>query len=168
MEKMRQWLWVFIGFFMWSCNDGDLEVSEIDFDAVALTSCTADLETTAFFKLKGDESLILVLQDGILQNVPGEIALDIPLQSQFYYRFFDSTVSLAYFCNEIPPATPLVKKEMEATEGTLRITTVEEDLGAGILEYHHTFVIENLILTNTNGEQLIDTNFELGMFTTTN
>lgn len=165
-KKMKRWLWLSIVVLLWNCDDGDLEIKEIVFDEVVLSSCTADLETTVFFKLKEDESLILVLQGGILQNMEGVLFSDIPSQSKFYYRFFDSTVSSDYFCDEIPPPTPLVEKEIEATGGTLVITTVEEILEDLTSVYHHTFTIENLILTNENGEQLVDTNFELGVFTT--
>lgn len=165
---MRQWLWLCLVAILCSCDDGDLEIKEIDFDEVVLNSCTSDISAVVFFKLKEDESLILILQDGILQNVQdGEVSSDIPSQSRFYYRFFDSTVSSAYFCDEIPPAAPLVEKEIEATGGTLIINTIEEDLGDGTFAYHHTFTIENLIVTNENGEQLVDTNFELGEFTIT-
>lgn len=163
---MKKWLWVCMGVLLWNCDDGDLEIKEIDFDEVLMSSCMTDLENTVFFKIKEDESLILVLQEGILQNAVGEVFSDIPSQSQFYYRFFNNTVSSAYFCSEIPPATPSVEREIEATGGTLVITTAEETLDDGSMVYHHTFTIENLILTNENGEQLVDTNFELGVFTT--
>ena len=163
---MRKCLWFFMVVLVWGCDDGGLEVNEIDFDEVILSSCTADLSTTVFFKLKEDESLILILQDGILQNVAGELSSDIPSQSQFYYRFFDSSVSSNYFCDEIPPSTPLVEREIEATGGNLLITTIDEEQEDGSFIYRHIFTIENLILTNENGEQLVDTNFELGEFTT--
>lgn len=163
---MRKYLGLFAAILLWGCDDGDLEIKEISFDEVPLASCTETLTTTVFFKLKEDESLILVLQDGILENIAdNEVTSSIPSQSQLYYRFFDDDVSSSYFCNEIPPATPGVERELEATGGTLIITTVEEDLEDGTFAYHHTFTIENLILTNENGEQIVDTNFELGELT---
>ncbi len=154
-------------FFFLGCDDGDLEIVEIDFDGIALEACAEDVEATLFFKRNNDEALILVLEAGILENIADhEVSSTIPGQSEFYYRFFDGNVTTNYFCdNEIPPATPVVTKEVTATGGTVIITTVEEDLGAGEFNYHHTFTIENLILTNPNGEQIIDTNFELGTFT---
>ncbi len=165
---MKKWLLLFTALFLLNCDDGDLEIKEISFDEVGLSSCDSELSATIFFKLKEDESLILVLDEGLLQNVEGPPLLsDIPSQSQFYYRFFDATVTSNYFCDDIPPATPNVEREIVATGGTLVITTVAELQEDGItFLYRHTFSIENLVLTNENGEQLIDTHFELGEFTT--
>lgn len=161
---MKRLLWFFAGIALWGCSDGDLDVSTIDFDDVTLSSCETDISATVFFKLKQDESLILTIPENLLQNAVDTLFFDIPSQSQFYYRFFDGTVSSNYFCDAIPPSTPLVEKEIEATGGTLVIITTEDDLVPGT--FHHTFTIEDLILTNENDEQLIDVEFELGVFTT--
>ncbi|MEM9687605.1 MAG: hypothetical protein AAF934_11890, partial [Bacteroidota bacterium] len=77
---MRKYLGLFAIILLWGCDDGDLEIKEISFDEVLLNSCTETLTTTVFFKLKEDESLILVLQDGILKNEVGEVSSTIPSQ----------------------------------------------------------------------------------------
>lgn len=159
---MRVLLSCFLLLACCQCNDGNLEVKTIDFEGVSLDACTDDIATTVFFKVKNDESLILALQEGILQNAVVKVVSAIPAQSQFYYRFFKGSVSSAYFCSPIPPALPLVEEELEATGGTLVIDT--KDIGGGL--FQHTFTIENLVLTNENGEQIIDTNFQLGVFIT--
>lgn len=163
---MKNIKWLLLLLVGWGCDDGDLDVKRIDFDSVILSTCTPEVSTTIFFKVKEDESLILALPEGLLQNMAGETIIAIPAQAQFYYRFFKGNVTSDYFCSVLPPATPVVDKQLEAIGGTLLIETVEEDLGDGTFNYHHTFTIENLVLTNEDGEQIIDTNFELGVFTT--
>ncbi len=152
--------------FIWSCDDGDLQIDSIDFDNVTVQSCPDS--TTLFFKINADQALILELPDGLVKNqatVPEGVIRGIPNVVQLSYRIFSENVTQDYFCEDIPPVTPIVETEIQATGGTLRLVTIavtEND----VTTYEHTLTIEDLILVNDNGESIIATNFEFGTVTT--
>ncbi|NER14181.1 hypothetical protein GWK08_12070 [Leptobacterium flavescens] len=152
--------------FFIACDDGNLQVETLDFDNVSIQTCTGS--TTLLFKINGSESLILQVPDDLIQNTVTEAegrTSTIPGQSQFFYRAFSANVSNTYFCSELPPADPTVTSELEASAGTIRVNTVEV-MDNGTTTYQHTINIEGLVLLNTNGERLVDTNFEFGTLTT--
>lgn len=150
-----------------ACSDSDLQVESIDFTTVSIQNC--DNNTEVLFKISSDEAIILELASNLIVN---EATTDeprtsqIPGGSQFSYRFFSENVSTTYFCSAIPPATPIVNDELEATAGTVSVTTVEV-VENEVTSYQHTINIEDLVLLNSNGERIIDTNFEFGVITTT-
>ena len=137
------------------CSDGDLQIEALDFDNVVAQNCGAlNTGTEIFFKINGDETLILDLQTGLLQN---EVSTDtitssIPNQSQLTYRLFSDNITSSYFCDSIPPTTPTVIEEIEATAGTILITTTTLDS----VTFTHNIQFQGLILVNASGESIID------------
>ncbi len=165
---MKKLFVLFIGAAVFSCSDGDLQIEAIDFDGVTAQNCeTLSIGTRLFFKIDGDEALILQLGEGLLRNeVSTEvITSDIPGNSQLTYRLFDGTITSGYFCDDIPPATPNVIEEIEASEGSVLITTTTTDS----VTFTHTIQLEGIIITNTAGESIIDlTTSEFETIETTN
>ncbi len=151
---------VIIGLF--SCDDGDLQIEEVDFDASNIESCPglADpTQTTFFFKIDEDEALLLNLAGGLIKNTtsePGTLTSTIPEPSNLIYRFFSGNVTSAYFCDAIPPLEPSVIKENLATAGSIMVDTEVDTLTAETKDYRHTISITDLSLTNDQGEQLTD------------
>jgi len=149
-----------VGFF--SCDDGDLQIEEVDFDEAQIESCPGledPTQTTFFFKIEEDEALLLNLAGGLIQNetsAPGTLASTIPEPSNLIYRFFSENVTSAYFCDAVPPLTPTVVKENLATAGDISIDTRVDTLTADTKNYSHTISIKNLALLNDQGEQLTD------------
>ncbi|MGB6152658.1 MAG: hypothetical protein WBG48_11755 [Pricia sp.] len=147
---------------LYACDDGDLQIEEVDFAASNIASCPGldDLtNTTFFFKIDEDEALLLNLAPGLLKNetsVPGTLASTIPTPSSLTYRFFTDNVTSAYFCDAIPPLEPTVLKENEATAGNINIDTKVDNLTADTKDYAHTITMDNLSLVNDLGEQLTD------------
>ncbi|WP_373517609.1 hypothetical protein [Pricia sp.] len=145
-----------------SCDDGDLQIEEVDFEAANIESCPglADpTQTTFFFKIDEDEALLLNLAGGLINNEtsePGTLASTIPEPSNLIYRFFSDNVTSAYFCDAIPPLEPSVVKENLATAGNIIVDTKVDTLTAETKDYRHTISITDLSLNNDQGEQLTD------------
>jgi hypothetical protein len=165
---MRKLLITLLVSSLWTaCSDGDLQVETIDFSTISIQICNDNTEL--LFKTSADEAIILELPNNLILNEPtsGEPRTSqIPGSSKFLYRFFSENVSNSYFCSALPPATPVVNDELEATAGTVLVNTVEI-IENEITRYEHTINIEDLVLLNTNGERIIDTNFEFGVLSTT-
>lgn len=153
-----------------ACSAGDLEVENIDFESATVSSCNSGIETTVFFKLKSNEGLILEIPSGILKN---EVSIQpytsaIPTNSKLIYRLFNENISNSYFCSSIPPSSPAVISEMEATGGTVQITTTAVTNTEGeVTSYTHLIVIIDLVLTNEQGESIVNPILNYGSFSTT-
>lgn len=152
----------FIPFFLLllstNCSDGDLQIETLDFDSATLQFCETSPTTgsTLFFKLNGDEALVLTLQSGILKNEDsgGILTSDIPGQSQLIYRIFSDDVTKNYFCASIPPATPTVLEEITAQAGEIRISTIQSASDTTL--YEHTIELSGISLVNSQGERITD------------
>ena len=168
---MRKWLGIPLLFTLLACNDGDLQISVIDFDTAAVQYCDTQLSTstTFFFKLNSEEALILELQSGLLKNeiTTEDISSNIPGQSKVTYRTFDGSVSSDYFCSNIPPASPKVVEDILAENGQILISTLRNETDTTLFE--HTISMQNLSLINKKGERITDlTTIDFGTITTSN
>lgn len=170
---MRKYLLIGLLGFMSACDDGDLQIEQVDFDSVSISTC-GDVEeatdATFFFKIDQDEALILNLESGLLTNQTpeaGSLTSVIPSASDLVYRLFSDDVSSDYFCSNIPPIEPTVIEENTATGGSLSIDTHISSATKDVKNYGHTISITGLALTNAQGESITDTStFEYGTYTT--
>lgn len=159
---------LFTGILM-SCNDGDLQIESIDFDTISIQTCesTITLSSTVFFKLNGEEALILELASGLLKNEVSQdtIISSLPGESNLIYRLFTGTVATDYFCDAIPPIVPTVLEEIEASVGEVLITTIQSPTDSNLFE--HTIELRNITLINQQGERITDTSISnFGTITT--
>ena len=156
-----------IALALFACSDGDLQIEALDFDDVTMSQCgTANLSSQTFFKTNQEEALILELASNLFKNEvsDGAIESSISSQSQLTYRIFDSNISSSYFCNDVPPATPIVVEEIAAESGLVLITTTQQDS----ITFQHTIQLDDITLINAAGERLTDLTInEFGSFTTT-
>jgi len=159
---MKKIFFALILILLSACGDGDLAIENIDFDASNIESCTDN--TSLFFNINGNQAIILNIPDNFIEQgilSEGDDTSSIPGQSQFFYRFFSDNVNQSFFCSELTPSTPVVTDELEATDGVLVLSTNQ------LVENNQTILvntlnIQNLVLLNSNGERLINSNFEFG------
>ncbi|MBT8236300.1 MAG: hypothetical protein KJO04_08910 [Bacteroidia bacterium] len=165
----EKWLGIPLLLILLACNDGDLEISVIDFDDTTVQYCDNQVttSTTLFFKLNSEEALILELQSGLLKNEEStqDISSNIPGQSQVTYRTFDGSVSSEYFCSNIPPVSPKVVDDILAENGQVLISTLRNETDTTLFD--HTISLQNLSLIKENGQRITDlTTLEFGTLTT--
>ena len=152
-----------------ACSDGDLQIETIDFSNATVQYCGSSVSTgtTIFFKINSDEALILSLQSGLLKNTPsaGTISSAVPGQSKITYRIFSDAVTKGYFCDAIPPSTPVVEEEITAEAGEVLLTTVQNTADTTL--YEHTIQLNGISLVNDKGERITDLNInDFGTVTT--
>jgi len=166
---MKRLLLLFLLLNFYSCSDGELQIDVIDFDDVSVQFCETEttINSTVFFKISGDEALILELQSGLLKNETSTdtIRSTVPSQSSIIYRLFTETVTKDYFCADIPPVTPSVVDEVLAEAGEVLITTLQSDTDTTL--YEHSIILKDITLVNDQGERITNTQIEdFGTITT--
>lgn len=155
---MKKILFSFTIGLLFACSDGDLQIEAIDFDSITPQACDAITEDTrVFFKISMDEALILTLQSGLLDNgVIGDTITTestLPGQSELLYRIFSDDVSSSYFCDDIPPTSPTVIDEIEATDGMVIIETIAKTDSTA---FDHSIQLSGISLMNDKGERITD------------
>lgn len=166
---MKQLVFILFTGILMSCNDGDLQIESINFDDSTIQTCesTITLSSTIFFKLNTEEALILELASGLLKNEVSQdtIISTLPGESSLIYRLFTGTVASDYFCDAIPPTTPTVLEEIEASVGEVLITTIQNPTDT--LQFEHTIELRNITLINEQGERITNTSISnFGTITT--
>ncbi|WP_297797103.1 hypothetical protein [uncultured Eudoraea sp.] len=166
---MNKALLLFILCLICSCDDGDLLIETIDFNDTSINFCesTTTTSSTLFFKLNTTDALVLQLQSGLLAN---EVSTDtirsaVPGQSQVIYRTFSEDVDKDYFCDVVPPLTPIVVDEYEGQGGEVFITTVQSESDTTVFE--HKIELSEISLVNSEGLRITDLRInEFGTITT--
>ena len=117
-----------------SCNDGDIFVSELDFPQT-LEYCTGS-DDLIIYTIKDSpyESLSVRLPLSNETNLTsvGDFNTSLSSTNTFNYRTYNGDPS-NIFCNSLPPTSPEITGNSEATNGTVNFsTTLEEDDNDGI------------------------------------
>src|SRR5690606_15192964 len=93
----------------------------------------------------------------------GVIVSTVPGQSQITYRIFSDNVTTNYFCDAIPPITPVVLQEIEGQGGEVQVTTTTKD---GIT-YDHDIKLSGISLVDASGRRITDLRINnFGIFST--
>ncbi len=157
--------------FVISCADIDLQIETINFNGISLQFCDSPTADAAnlLFKINGTESLILELQSGALNNgVVGDTVTTestVPGQSSITYRIFDDAVTTNYFCDDVPPASPIVVEEVTAQDGQVIIETLAN---ADSTNFVHTISLSGISFITESGERITNLAIdEFGEVTTT-
>ena len=130
---MRKHLFIFLlPILFQGCNDGDLIVTNFDFEDAQLQRC-GDTTNSVFFKINPQ------VNESISLNIPTTQELFTETGTQTFdlsttgsivnYRGFDDSVTSSYFCNPIPPTSPAVVLEYIGTSGEARLiseTTLDD------------------------------------------
>ncbi|MDL5511563.1 hypothetical protein QSE00_07060 [Arenibacter sp. M-2] len=155
---MKNYLTFLLCLALCSCDDGDLTIETIDFDDIAIDYCdtTVSTNTTLFFKINGNEALILTLASGTLKNVASDGEVEYPISSSttLTYRDFSDDVTSTYFCNLIPATEPTVVEEIEAESGSVLITTTAV-VDGDTTTYEHTIRLSGITFINASNNQRI-------------
>lgn len=140
-----------------SCDDGDLQIETVDFDSIENPDTCGSVSPTAsnlLFKINGDEALMLELPAGLLKNEVSTavITSTISTTTKLTYRIFSDKVSKNYFCDEIPPITPIVSEEIIAMGGDVLITTTAVDAE----NFEHAIELSGISFITEDGSRITD------------
>ena len=119
--KMRKLvLLILIPLLFQGCNDGDIIVTNFDFEDAQLQQC-GDTSNVVFFKINPQ------VNESISLLIPTSQELFIETGTQTFnlsstgsivnYRGFDDSVTSSYFCNPVPATSPGVVLEYIGTSG---------------------------------------------------
>ena len=155
--------------FFLACNDGNLSVEAISFERLDVLSCTKDTTATFLFKHSGSQAFILTLPSGILKNKKDSITGSIPNDYKLFYRTFNGSVNESYFCGTYPPVSPSVISQFEATGGTLQLISkpIYDETTNRLLRFDHIIRIKDLVILNSDGNKIVDSDFSFGTYQTT-
>ena len=142
MRKILSLLFIFTLFY--ACDDGEIIVTDFNFENPQLQRCGDD-EAHVLFKINNSgvhEAIAFRFnfqtpEIGFFATEEGQLTIPINATNQIVYRVFDDQVTNAYFCNEIPPVTPRVTREYRSTTGgeviiTSTLATATDHDGDGI------------------------------------
>ena len=147
------------------CKDTDLIIENIDFSDSALEICLPNITNKLFIKIKGSETLVLVLSD----NLPVEEGLSkrsFNADNYLLYRKYSDNLSSNYFCSIITPKSPVLITELIPVSGELEVnTSLLFNENGDFLSVNYNLKIKNLLLQNENGDTLIQDTLEFGSLT---
>ncbi len=129
-----------------SCDDGDVFVSELDFGE-NLDYCEGATDVIIYkIKTSPDESLSIKLPTAVIANFAtvGEVTENLSATNTFNYRAYTGN-PLNLFCNSLPPSDPVITNNSVATSGVVRFTTV-------LLEDDNDGIPANLEGQDPNGD----------------
>jgi len=162
---MKKILLLSIFLLILSCDDGNFETPSFNFEDVSVNNCGNLL----LYKINDSEVLLLELDkdntDNIFFTTPQD-NVSIALNDRIYYRTYDANVPTDFFCNAVPPGTPKLNREWKGS-GTLIVNNTITENDDGSFTYATTFVIENMILTNNNGNSIVYDTYNFGTKTGT-
>ncbi len=122
---MKKFVYLFVAVsLLTSCDDGDLIVTDFNFENRNLQWC-GDTENQVLFNINNDlvhEALAFRFNldtpnPRFFSTETGQITIPLNAENQVIYRVFDGEVTADYFCNSIPPVSPSVTEEFRSTSG---------------------------------------------------
>lgn len=165
---MKRFLGLLIGALLfYSCNDGELNLKNFNFDTTApIVDC--DVNNGLFFKISSNEAL--VLQTPISSFVNEVTPVDQPRKltinstNRVIYRAFNDNVPSSYFCSTLPPSSPVVTDERIASEGIdgvsglIEITTTQiiNPTTQAVTGYNHFVVFKNITFANSTNSVIYE------------
>lgn len=158
---MKKLLTLLIAFTLFSCNDGDFDVPDFEFEDTVygcwenrVLFITSSLDT---------EAMVMTLIDEELDTIVGTESYAISSTREVAYRIFDDGIDDDYFCQAIPPTTPIVVTELNAETGTINITTSKIlDENNIITAYNYVITLSDLLLVGNDGNEVFYESFEFG------
>lgn len=159
---MRYIFLLFITFGLLSCDDGDFDVLQFNFETT-VNSCG----TYVLYRTNSEKTEALIVQlnpTDIVQEV-GVKEIQISA-TNVIYRIFDEALGSDYFCNPIPPTSPTVLKEWTAIAGVhnkilIDTTEIINETDTTITGYKHHLIFTNLVIEN-DGVQEKYVSYEFG------
>ena len=134
-------------FLLQACDDGDITLESFNFDTVDVQECTTN---DLVFKINGEELLLLNIPASSFANQEtpdgSPRIVNVSATNQIIYRIYSGNVASTNICATIPPATPVVEQEWNATGGTIEIITdaLYDTDGMTIIGYTHNIKFVNV------------------------
>ena len=155
---MKKILFFVLTITLVACNDGEFDIPAFDFEET-VSICGEYV----FYRTNSDETEAIVLTMTVddFTTTVGEEEFSVSSSRDIIYRVFDDGISSGYFCQDIPPITPNVIKELTAESGTIFITTtlgIDDDPDAG---YTYTITVEDLVFSDGENSIIFET-FDFG------
>lgn len=148
MKKVFALLFAFAAL---SCDDGNITLQSFAFDGQTIQKCS---DNNLIFKIKNDELLLLDIPESSFENTvtpdgsPREVIINT--SNKIIYRKYSGNLASNTICSTIPPASPVVNKEWNATGGTILIETDElfDTDGVTVIGYTHNITFKNVSFSN--------------------
>jgi hypothetical protein len=172
---MKRFLGILLFVFVLNaCDDGDLQVENIDFEEITANRCPSK---DVVYKIKDSEMLLMEIPietSFLNEQTPENSPITLPISStvKVKYRQYNGTVSADNICPTIPDANPSLQEEWNAVAGTIQITTTtikstNETTGlTKITGYRHYIVFKNITFEKPTGVQTYET-YVFGNYNTT-
>jgi hypothetical protein len=131
-------------FFLNACDDGDIIVSNFNFDEETQLDLCGDSDTKLLYTIDSETNEAVSFQfsniefDGTFDGLEAPDSINIPLggNNKVTYRLLNGSANANdYFCQEVPPALPSVRDEFVSTSGgyaILQISVIDQDDNDGI------------------------------------
>lgn len=133
-----------------SCDDGDLKLESFNFDAATIQKCPTK---TFLYKINSNEMLVLNIPENSFENTVTAVneprIIQIGGANSITYRKYNANATTNVLCNDLPPASPVVLEEWQATGGQVQvITTSVINAQSVIIGYQHNIVFLNVNFYN--------------------
>ncbi|SDW78587.1 hypothetical protein SAMN05444411_102170 [Lutibacter oricola] len=152
---MKRLLLLILTATLFSCNDGNFDIPSFEFESTVNTCGEYVL-----YRANEDDTEVIVLtlsSSDLGETIGEEQEHAISSTYNVVYRAFDSGFSSSYFCQDIPPTTPNVLKELNAESGTIIITTSAGDPDGFVYD----IVIEDLVFIDDK-DKIVYNSFDFG------
>lgn len=134
-------------FMLQACDDGDITLESFNFNSAIVRECT---DNNLIFKINDDEMLLINIPESSFANEEtadgSPRIVTVNSSNQIIYRIYSGNVATTTICSLIPPASPTVKQEWNATGGTIEIITdaIYASDGITITGYTHNIKFVNV------------------------
>ncbi|WP_129366605.1 hypothetical protein [Lutibacter sp. HS1-25] len=158
---MKKILTLFIAISFISCNDGDFDIPNFQFNNTIYSCDNYVLYVTNNSKT---ETLVITLTNNELGTDIGTVSYPVNSSRKAVYRLFKSAIDNNYFCQTIPPITPSVISELDAISATINITTSEvKDKDNVLTGYSYDISFSDLLFKDSDGRIFYES-FPFGSF----
>lgn len=148
---MKKVFALLLTFVILSCDDGDITLQSFAFESQTIQKCS---DNNLIFKIKNEELLLIDIPESSFDNtvtpdgVPREVIINST--NKIIYRKYSGNLSSTTICSILPPASPVVNKEWNATGGKILIETDERFAtdGVTLIGYTHNITFENVSFSN--------------------
>ncbi len=165
-----------LSFCINSCDDGEFEIQSFDFSSVAASQCIGANASFFIYYTNEREALFLQIPATNFPNIITPIntprIVNITSSNKVIYRVYNGNVTSTNICSAIPPVSPIVVEEWNATSGVIEIETfanrqTNETTGQSFITgYTHTIKLVNTLFIKGDGNQQLFDELTLGAYVT--
>ncbi|MBG7630263.1 MAG: hypothetical protein IZT56_07510 [Bacteroidetes bacterium] len=158
---MKKIITLIIALSFFSCNDGDFDTPEFEFEDTIYSCFEYVLYVTNSNKT---EAMAMTLIDAQLGTTVGEASYPVSSSLEIVYRLFDTGIGNDYFCQLIPATSPKVLTELNADSAMVNIITAEIYKDNVLTGYSYEITISDLLFIDGSDRIFYET-FPFGTFT---